>query len=673
MTRVRDWFELWGAVADGHSGGWRLPLSFIYDGQPSAAVVPEWTSVPAAPPVLAGRQGQCFHGRVGAAGRRAILEVTRFDDYPACEWLLSFENGGTADSGILEEIAALDYSFSGPLSGAEARVADADQVLPVPPPGSPELSASFVLHRTKGAPSDPTDFEVSRIALCAGARAELRAGGGRSSNHNFPFLRIDGGQGTAIIAVGWSGQWWTTLEVSDNGDSLRLRAGLEHARFYMKPGERVRLPRILILQHEGDRREANSRFRRLLAAHYVPEYQGEGPTAHRDCNTCFTRKGAWLNECNEANQIALIRALRPLHAEAVITDAGWFVGGWPDGAGNWDPDPAKYPRGMAPVAQAAQEEGMTYGLWFEPERVIAGTAVHRDHPEWVLWHKGDEHTGLLNFGLPEVQDYFFNIVRPFMTLPGLGVYRQDFNMDPLPWWLDNDEPNRTGITEMKYVEGLYAYWDHLATAFPHSFRENCASGGRRIDLEAVRRFHVHQKSDFWFDNATDQSSLFGLSQYLPNGILMTPIDRLDDTTFHSTLGSSLCLGWIADAPDFDTARASQLTSTHREVRHLLNRDWYPLTPFRRSTDRAACLGVQFNAPEEGEGIILLFRREACPDDTLVVRLAGLCPEARYRLTQWPAGAERLVNGAELAAGFSLPLPQAGGSCLIRYYQVRQEP
>ena len=45
-----------------------------------------------------------------------------------------------------------------------------------------------------------------------------------------------------------------------------------------------------------------------------------------------------------------------------MTDAGWFTGGWPDGAGNWDPDPEKYPEGMGPVAAAAKERGMAYGL-----------------------------------------------------------------------------------------------------------------------------------------------------------------------------------------------------------------------------------------------------------------------------------------------------------------------
>ena len=96
-------------------------------------------------------------------------------------------------------------------------------------------------------------------------------------------------------------------------------------------------------------------------------------------------------------------------------------------------------------------------------------------------------------------------------------------MDPLPYWRYNDAPDRQGITEIKYIEGLYAYWERIADTWPESFRVECASGGRRIDLETIMHMHVHQKSDYWFHNEVDQGSIWGLSQYLPNNIFMAPL------------------------------------------------------------------------------------------------------------------------------------------------------
>jgi len=251
------------------------------------------------------------------------------------------------------------------------------------------------------------------------------------------------------------------------------------------------------------------------------------------------------------------------------------------GAGNWTPRKDHYPEGMGPVALAAKTKGIIYGLWFEPERVMAGTDAHVEHPEWCLAStSGPQSTYLLNFGVPEVQDYFFNIVKGFMDLPGFAVYRQDFNMNPLPYWRYNDAPDRQGITEIRYIEGLYAYWGRIAETWPDSLRIECSSGGRRIDLETITRMHIHQKSDYWFHNEVDQASIWGLNQYLPNSTIHTPINRLDTYSFHSAMATSLNLGWIADAPDFDTERAAALLKRYREVRHLMVGAAYPTTLFR---------------------------------------------------------------------------------------------
>jgi len=45
------------------------------------------------------------------------------------------------------------------------------------------------------------------------------------------------------------------------------------------------------------------------------------------------------------------------------------------------------------------------------------------------------------------------------------------------------------------------------------------------------RMHVHQKSDYWFDNEVDQASIWGLSQYLPNHVFMAPVNRIDPAWF----------------------------------------------------------------------------------------------------------------------------------------------
>jgi len=625
----------------------RFPFSFVYMGRPSDELLPGWRSERRSEKLEDGKTETRTRWTHPASGLRVEWAVVRFDDFPAFESTLSFENDGQADTPIIEQIQSLDLTFDCPLAHPQP----------------------YRLHRTNGAPSNPTDFEASTVVIDEAHSAVLGGGGGRSSNKDFPFFKIETGIGSIIIAVGWSGQWAARLGCPDSR-GLHVTAGLERTHFLLHPGERVQMPRMLVFHWKGDTLESNARFRQLIYGQYIATRNGRKPLPTLYCNTCFTRGGGWLNECNAENQISLINAYAPLGLEALLTDAGWFEGGWPNGAGNWTPRKDAYPDGMGPVAAAAKARGMIYGLWFEPERVMAGSWLHEHHPEWLLASgDGAQRRYLLNFGLPEVRDYFFNIVKGFMELPGFRVYRQDFNMDPLPYWRHNDAPDRQGITEIRYIEGLYAYWDRIAAAWPDSLRIECASGGRRIDLETVKRMHVHQKSDYWFDNEVDQASIWGLSQYLPNNVFMTPLNRMDAYSFHSALATSLCVGWIADAEDFDIEKGRKLLDRYREVRHLLVGSWYPLLPYSRAP--AGWMVCQYHRPDLDEGMVLVFRHAQSPFRTVEVSLRGIDPEATYDVIHDATGAKRRIEGSALSERFPVTITERHRSDLIVYRRTNQ--
>ncbi len=261
---------------------------------------------------------------------------------------------------------------------------------------------------------------------------------------------------------------------------------------------------------------------------------------------------------------------------------------------------------MGPVAAAAKRHGMVYGLWFEPERVVAGTELHQDSTPigCSAAATGRRDTYLLNFGLPEGPEYFFGIVKGFMELPGFRFYRQDFNMDPLAYWRHNDAPDRQGITEMKYIEGLYAFWDRIAEAWPDGLREECASGGRRIDLETVKRMHIHQKSDYWFDNEVDQASALE-PEPVTCRTTCSPRRSCGWTTTRSTRR------WPRRSSRLDRRRAEASTGAGRSscwtrtasCGHLLVGAWYPLLPYSR--DGRHWMASQFHRPDLGEGMVLV--------------------------------------------------------------------
>lgn len=584
---------------------------------------------------------------------RLVRREIHYRDFPAVESLLTFENVGREATGIVGGINALDYATQCPLQN-----------------GGP-----YRLHHTAGGAATHEDFKVSEIIIGKDKAAGMGGSFGRSSNSDLPFFRIDTGSGSVIVAVGWTGRWRAEVASPDDR-TLRITAGLQKARFRLLPGESLRMPRLLMLTSSPD--HCNSLFRLLIHQHYALPREGRPMQPIIFCNTCFIEGGSWLGDHNTAdNQAAIVRELAPLGIEAVITDAGWMAGSqgqWHLGCGNWHARKDNYPEGIRPITKAAKEVGVQYGLWYEIESVIEGTDIFKNHPDWLIdigaRTIGDSHVALINFGDPQARKGVTEIVTRLMGENDLQVYRQDFGLlDPAPHWDSLDSPDRQGVAEIKYITGLYQYWEALQEAFPHALLEGCAAGGRRIDLETVMHFHMHQKTDYWFNNLVDQQSLWALSQYLPNHCIVAHLARLDDYSFHSTMASSLCVGWPVLNPAFSKNRAGVLVERYKKVRHLLTGEWYPLTGYSYDTD--VWQAVQYHRPDLDEGIVLAFRRKDSPYRSLEVDLQGLVPDHRYRLHSDQRGELPGQSGQSLGHKYIIELNQAPASEMIHYKGVSE--
>ena len=140
-------------------------------------------------------------------------------------------------------------------------------------------------------------------------------------------------------------------------------------------------------------------------------------------------------------------------------DAGWYPcgGSWPN-TGTWEVDKTRFPNGIRAVTDYLHQKGIRSILWFEPERVTPNTWLTNNHPEWIL----GERQSLVDFGNPEAWKWIVNRVDGLLVSEGIDIYRQDFNMDPLPHWRANDAADRQGITEIRHVTGLLAYLGRAA-------------------------------------------------------------------------------------------------------------------------------------------------------------------------------------------------------------------
>ncbi|MBN2209972.1 MAG: hypothetical protein JW709_01135, partial [Sedimentisphaerales bacterium] len=140
--------------------------------------------------------------------------------------------------------------------------------------------------------------------------------------------------------------------------------------------------------------------------------------------------------------------------------------------------------------------------------------------------------------------------------------------------------------------------------------------------------------------------------------------KTDEYGFYSAMASSLCLGWAADVPTFDMDHAQMLVNRYRQVCRFFNQDWYPLTPYSLSPE--AWLGTQYHSPKDDEGIVLLFRREACPQATLEVSLCGLQPETLYELVRQGQSESTKTKGKDLMNHYPITLEKKPSAVLIFY-------
>jgi alpha-galactosidase len=343
----------------------------------------------------------------------------------------------------------------------------------------------------------------------------------------------------------------------------------------------------------------------------------------------------------------------------------WYPGGFPEGTGTWIVDPAKYPRGLKPVGDAAREAGLGYLLWFEPERVHFGTAIHKDHPEWVMESKG-EWSQLFAFHIPEARTWMTDTVGRYAAELGLSWIRWDFNIEPLGFWRRADAPDRQGMTEIRYIEGLYAMWDELMVRHPGLIIDQCASGGRRIDLESLTRGIPLWHSDLQCNGPApeaDQLQNAGLWRWLPmHGCGNFALDPAYAFRSAMTAGNILCVDTAE--PGAEPA-VRKTVETYRALRPLLIGDFYPLLSHDASAN--VWFAYQFHRPELEEGVVLAFRRGACESESIRLKLRGLEPDGRYEARDRETGRIAAASGRELMdEGLLVEVRDRPGSAIIQY-------
>jgi alpha-galactosidase len=627
------------------------PVSFIYNKSTSSSLLVKWDFKEEVKIIDKNKTKHIIKYTDSQTGLVLTVECLTFEDYPAIEWIARFKNTSQNDSPIIENIMAVDAEL---MKGEKG---------------------NYFVHRAKGSNAERSDFAPIDEPLNPNGEISFGPTTGRSSdNVALPFFNIESPGKGVIAGIGWSGKWKADIKRNAN-ETISLTSGMATTHLKLLPGEEIRTPSILLFYWQGnDRMIGHNQFRRFILKHHTPQKDSKPVTLPLGAGIAF----GGPSPCNEYScatetyAIAMVYRMDQFGIRPDIgwIDAGWYEGsenGWWRGVGNWFPNKKNFPNGFRPISDPLKNFGMGFLLWFEPERVFEGTWLDMEHQEWLIKFPGNSNR-LLNLGNPDARRWLTDHISGMLDKEGITHYRQDFNFDPLPYWQANDDSNRIGMTEIRHIEGLYAFWDSLLARKPGLVIDNCASGGRRIDLETISRSAPLWRTDYsYFEPNGYQCHTYGINYYLPcSG---TGNNNPDPYMFRSSMSSALVLGWDINQSTFPLLQAKKSIDEFRLLHPYFYGDYYPLTDY--STSDNAWMAYQFNRPESSDGVILAFRRNATNVTTINIKLKGLIAGENYEVNYVDYGISQVYTANKLSDGIDIKIPQAPGSLLITYNIIKK--
>ncbi|MBR3754060.1 MAG: alpha-galactosidase [Clostridia bacterium] len=569
-----------------------------------------------------------------SSGLKATVEATIYEDFATCEWTVYIENTAQENSPVVSSFYAVNTALN--IENAQA-------------------------YYSKGSYDEPYDFALMQKSLSIIPKT-FTSYDGRPTDKYLPYFNISGENGGVVFGVGWSGLW--QADIAASGKSVSIKAKQESFKAYLEPGESVRSPLVSLSFYDGDNPlKGFNTFRSWISGCVYPENIPDTLTMLEFSGPAHTQTAAELMAAADGFGE---KTYAPV--DYFWMDAGWYKynEGWHDGVGSWVANPNRFPNGIIEVSEYAASKGCGLVLWFEPERVRRDTLFCKkgaENENWLISVK-DEDNYMFNLAEDGATDYLIEYISDFLIENKISVYRQDFNFSPDVYWAQADKEyygGRTGITENHYVTNLYRYLDSLCENVDGLIIDNCASGGRRLDLEMARRSVPVWRSDYNCNPHEDileatQAQTYGLSFWLP---LSGTVVYSGSEYASRTSIIPLCV------ETFGTVHSPHY-GEYITQREMMNEYYYPLSAGGYFSDRM--LAMQYSDYSASSGMALVYKRADVTDSEYTVRLNGLEENTVYSVYDYDKPETVLQKtGAELMTdGITLTLPEGEKAFIIMF-------
>ncbi|HEV7358766.1 MAG TPA: alpha-galactosidase [Steroidobacteraceae bacterium] len=485
----------------------------------------------------------------------------------------------------------------------------------------------------------------------------------------------------------------TRISLQRRGTSLRGEAGLNPVpgpyKTRVTAGGTFEAPTVFIGSFEGGADGAGNIVRR-----WVREVLNN-PSTIRDPSYPLLVNNSWGSGMAVDEELAqrMISESAQLGLEMFHLDAGWFRD-----VGDWQPDPKKFPHGIASIADFAHGHGLKFGLWIdwtqagtsrEPGALNVYDPATRD---WLIadppagWRHTEPFKGItVDLGASGakawaahelervVSDYHLDMLEHDGYLVAQGSSRVDhLAAPPEPATLRTFEDSGfvwvdgSNSTDVSYhaTQAYYEIYQELRTRHPALLLEVCNDGGRMVDFGSAAHGDYFSITDT-YDPLSNRRAFYDASYVLPSAMLESyvakfPAARIEN--FRYALRSGL-LGWFSLMLDASQWTAEQRSTARQEfalyksaLRPLIREaDLYHVAP---RPDGVHWDGIEYYSAKLRRGVLYAFRGSA--DQAMHrFRLLGLDQSRRYRVRFQDHASTQVLSGQTLMQGgvdVALPLP-----------------
>ena len=574
----------------------------------------------------------------GPSGAAVTLSYTIFRDHPIVSRRVRIRNGGATR---LRVTTAMSASLDLP---------DDDWTLV-------QLSGAWARER---------HITNRRLAPGRQSTASLRGASGHEHDPSL-ILRRASTTETAGEAYGfslvYSGNFLAEAEVGPFG-TTRVRLGINPEGFawILEPGADFATPEAVLAYSDAGLDGLS------LAYHTIyRERLARGTWRDRARPVLINNWEGTYFAFDEAKLLDIAAVARDLGIELFVLDDGWFGARDDDTSslGDWVVDRRKLPNGIDGLARRIEGLGLRFGLWIEPEMVSRRSQLFSAHPDWAIGVAGRPRTEsrdqyVLDLSRPEIVDHLHAVLSELLASAPISYIKWDMNRnitEPGSLGLPAD---RQGEFFHRYILGVYDLYARLTAAFPEILFESCAGGGGRFDpgllayapqawtsddTDAIERLRIQWGASLIYP----LSSMGAHVSAVPNHQTgrLTPIAMRAAVAFFGVFGYELDATSLSPA---ERAEVADQVGFYKDHRELLQRGRFVRlrSPFEDDGNETAWMTV---SDDRRHAIVGFYRTLTRPNPAVNrLRLRELDPEARYRVTLWPARADTIERDNAVVRG-----------------------